>query len=153
QMTKRKLVLENGTEFIGEAIGGNVREAGEVIFFTGMSGYQEMMTDSSYTEKMVVTTFPTVVAYGVDRNDFEAISPANDGLIVNELYEATSNFRSEENVDTYLKRHNIPGISGIDTRQLTKLIREEGVMKGQMLDADETLQPNALLNDSNETDM
>src|SRR5699024_8459131 len=130
-MTKRKLVLENGTESIGEAFGGNVREAGEVIIFTGMSGYQEMRTDPSYTRNIVVTTFPTIVAYGVNRDDFEAISPAIDGLIVHELYDAPSNFRSEENVDTYLKRHNIPGISGIDTRQLTKLIREEGVMKGK----------------------
>src|SRR5699024_10443901 len=152
-MTKRKLVLENGTEFIGEAFGGNVREAGEVIFFTGMSGYQEMMTDPSYTGKIVVTTFPTIGAYGVNRDDFEAISPAIDGLIVHELYDVPSNFRSEENVDTYLKRHNIPGISGIDTRQLTKLIREEGVMKGKMLDADEALHSNAFLNDSNEMDM
>src|SRR5699024_7303545 len=69
------------------------------------------------------------------------------------LYDAPSNFRSEENVDTYLKRHNIPGISGIDTRQLTKLIRDEGVMKGKMLDADETLHLNAFLNGSNEMDM
>src|SRR5699024_1785429 len=140
-MTKRKLILENGTEFIGDAFGGNVRDTGEVIFFTGMSGYQEMITDPSYTWKIVVTTFPAIGAYGVNRDDFEAISPAIDGLIVNELYEEPSNFRSEENVDTYLKRHDIPGISGIDTRQLTKIIRQEGMMKGIMLDTWEMPNP------------
>src|SRR5699024_11567380 len=92
-------------------------------------------------------------SYIVNRYNFETITPAIDCLNVHELYDAPSNFRSEEKVDTYLKRHNIPGISGIDTRQLTKLIREEGVMKGKVLDADETLQPNAFLNDSNEMDM
>src|SRR5699024_5944134 len=100
-MTKRKLVLENGTEFIGEAFGGNVREAREVRIFIGMSCYQEMMTDVSYTVKIVVTNFPTIVAYGVNCDDFEVISPPIEGLIVHELYDAPSNFRSEENVDTY----------------------------------------------------
>lgn len=152
-MTKRKLILENGQEFIGEAFGGKVREASEVIFFTGMTGYQEMMTDPSYTGKMVVTTFPTIGAYGVNRDDFEAISPAIDGLIVNELYEAPSNFRSEENIDSYLKRHDIPGISDIDTRQLTKIIRQEGMMKGVMLDAEESVPLAAFEHRQNETDM
>src|SRR5699024_9409702 len=127
-MTKRKLALENGTEFIGEAFGGNVREAGEVIFFTAMSGYQEMMTDSSYTGKIVLTIFSTSVAYGVSHDDFYSIPLAIAMFYVHVLSDTRSTFRSEEDVDTYLKSLNIPGILGMDTRLLKKLIRDEWVV-------------------------
>lgn len=139
QMSKRKLVLEDGTEFIGEAFGSTDQCAGEVVCNTGMTGYQEMITDPSYYGNIAVMTYPTIGAYGVNRDDFESIMPAVEGLIVKELCDTPSNFRSEETLDDYMKRHQIPGISGIDTRMLTRLLRQKGAMRGIIMDVDEEL--------------
>lgn len=141
-MTKRKLVLENGQTFTGDAFGADIKGSGEVIFFTGMSGYQEMITDPCYEGKVVVMTYPNIGAYGINRDDFEAITPQIKGLIVKNICEEPSNFRSEESLDSYLKRNDIPGLSGIDTRKLTKVIRKEGNMKGIIMDTEDEVQTN-----------
>lgn len=129
-MTKRKLVLEDGTTFIGNAFGGETETVGEVIFYTGMTGYQEVITDPSYATYIVTMTYPSIGAYGMNRDDFEAIVPRIKGMIVKEINDEPSNFRSEETVDQFLKRYDIPGIAGIDTRMLTRTLRERGLQKG-----------------------
>lgn len=129
-MRKRKLILEDGTTFVGEAIGSNRSSEGEVIFYTGMTGYQEVITDASYANYLVTMTYPSVGSYGINRDDFEAITPRINGLIVKEICHEPSNFRSEETLDAFLKRNDIPGIAGIDTRSLTRKLRLDGPQKG-----------------------
>lgn len=133
-MTKRKLVLDDGTEFIGQGFGSNIKSTGELICFTGMTGYQEMLTDASYAGKFVVMTYPFIGAYGINRDDFESVTVAVQGLIVKEISDQPVNFRSEETVDHFLKRNDVPGISGIDTRKLTRHLRNSNVKYGQLID-------------------
>lgn len=135
-MSKRQLVLEDGTTFIGEAFGSDVTKYGEIIFNTGITGYQEVITDPSYYNQIVTLTYPLAGGYGINRDDFESITPFISGLIVKEISHDPSNFRCEETLDSFLKAHHIPGISGIDTRKLTKIIREKGTMKATITDAD-----------------
>lgn len=137
QMTKRKLILEDGTTFIGTAFGSNQNTQGELICNTGMSGYQEMMTNPSYFGKIAVMTYPTIGAYGVNRDDFESIMPTLNGMIVKEVCAEPSNFRSEETIAAYMEKYNIPGISGIDTRKLTRHIRKKGSMRARIADESE----------------
>src|SRR5699024_8790655 len=134
QMTKRKLVLEDGTTFIGTAFGSNQNTQGEVSCNAGRSGYQEMMTNPSYFGKIAVMTYPTIGAYGVNRDDFESIMPTLNGMIVKEACAEPSNFRSEETIAAYMEKYNIPGISGIDTRKLTRHIRKKGSMRARIAD-------------------
>lgn len=129
-MGKRQLILEDGTVFVGKAFGSEKEIIGDVIFNTGMTGYQEMMTDPNYYGNIVTLTYPTIGNYGLNRDDFESIAPFINGLIVKEVATEPSNFRSEESLDDYLKQYNIPGISGIDTRALTTHIRRHGTLKG-----------------------
>lgn len=133
-MTKRQLILEDGTVFTGEGFGSLTPRDGEIIFYTGVTGYQEVITDPNYNGQMVVMTYPTVGNYGINRDDFEAITPFINGLIVSEVSDAPSNFRKEETLDGFLKKHDIPGISGIDTRKLTRILREKGTMRGIITD-------------------
>lgn len=135
-MSKRKLVLEDGTTFIGTAFGSDSIHSGEVIFYSGMTGYQEALSDPNYYGKMVVMTYPSIGNYGINRDDFEAITPSISGMIVKEICGIPSNFRSEETLHAYLKKHDIPGISGIDTRKLTRIIREKGTMRAIMMEED-----------------
>lgn len=135
-MHKRQLVLEDGTIFVGEAFGSDITKYGEIIFNTGITGYQEVMTDPSYSNQIVTLTYPIAGAYGINRDDFESITPFISGLVVKEISHDPSNFRSEETLDQFLKAHHIPGISGIDTRKLTRIIREKGSMKATITDAD-----------------
>lgn len=131
-MKKIKLVLENGQEFIGDSIGYDVDEVhsmGELVFNTSMTGYQEILSDPSYCDQMVVMTYPLIGNYGVNKDDFESLSPALKGLVVRECCDTGSNFRNEYSLQDLLKRFKIPGIAGLDTRELTKLIRDNGVMK------------------------
>ncbi|MGP4072586.1 carbamoyl phosphate synthase small subunit [Piscibacillus sp. B03] len=135
-MSKRYLLLEDGTLFEGKAFGAEVCEQyGEVVFNTGMTGYQETLSDPSYCDQFVVMTYPLIGNYGVNRDDFETINPAISGLIVRECTEYPSNFRNEWALDDYLKHKNIPGLANIDTRRLVKKIREKGTMKGFMVDS------------------
>ncbi|MBM7571759.1 carbamoyl phosphate synthase small subunit [Aquibacillus albus] len=129
-MEKRQLVLEDGTTFIGTAFGSTEAKVGEVVFNTGMTGYQEILSDPSYCGQMVTMTYPLIGNYGINRDDFETITPSIHGLIVKEACDFPSNFRNDESLDSYLKANHIPGIAGIDTRKLTKIIRQYGTMKG-----------------------
>lgn len=127
---KRQLILEDGTIFIGEAFGGESDKIGEVVFNTGMTGYQEILSDPSYCGQIVTMTYPLIGNYGINRDDFESISPSLNGIIVKEVADFPSNWRSDFSLDEYLKIKNIPGIAGIDTRKLTRLIRDKGTVKG-----------------------
>ncbi|MCL6571792.1 MAG: carbamoyl phosphate synthase small subunit [Bacillus sp. (in: Bacteria)] len=127
---KRQLILEDGTIFSGEGFGWEAETSGEVVFNTGMTGYQEILSDPSYCGQLVTLTYPLIGNYGINRDDFESISPAVSGLIVKEVADFPSNWRSEWSLDEYLKMKKIPGISGIDTRKLTRIIRQHGTIKG-----------------------
>ncbi|WP_163970726.1 carbamoyl phosphate synthase small subunit [Oceanobacillus halotolerans] len=128
-MAKRQLILEDGTVLIGNGIGSDVESIGELVFHTGMTGYQEVLTDPSFCGQIVTMTYPLMGNYGINRDDFETITPFIKGFIAKEVCEAPSNFRYEETLDHYLKKHNIPGIVGVDTRKLTRIIRQHGTMK------------------------
>lgn len=135
-MSRRRLVLEDGTEFIGEGFGSERISVGEVVFNTGMTGYQEVISDPSYCGQIVAMTYPLMGNYGINRDDFETVTPFIHGFIVKEVSDVPSNFRNEGNLHHFLKAHNIPGISGIDTRKLTKIIRKYGTMKAMITDLD-----------------
>lgn len=134
---KRHLVLENGEIFEGTAFGSLENSIGEVVFNTGMTGYQEILSDPSYCGQIVTFTYPLIGNYGINRDDFETITPFVKGLIVKELCQLPSNFRSAYTLDEYLKLKNIPGLAGIDTRKLTRLIRQHGALKGMFTGVDE----------------
>ena len=138
---KAYLVLENGMVFEGRAIGcwpDSDAEAavGELVFTTGMTGYLETLTDPSYAGQIIMQTFPMIGNYGVISQDFEGKSFAK-GYVVHELIDTPSNFRSEGKLDTFLKEQGIPGICGVDTRALTRLIRENGVMNACLYQSSE----------------
>ena len=127
---KASLILENGMVFEGEAFGHIETCVGEVVFNTGMTGYQEVLTDPSYYGQIVTMTYPLVGNYGIILEDDESSSAKVRGFIVRERCEASSNFRSEIELDKYLKQQKVMGISGVDTLALTRLIRNFGTMKG-----------------------
>ena len=122
------IVLENGQVFKGESFGADGETVGEIVFTTGMTGYLETLTDPSYYGQIVVQTFPLIGNYGVIPDDFESSSLKLKAYIVREWCRVPSNFRSKGELNTFLKMHNIIGVCGIDTRELTKIIREFGVM-------------------------
>ena len=126
-VSKAYLILENGEIFEGERIGSDRDTVGELVFTTGMVGYTETLTDPSYAGQIVMQTFPLIGNYGITKEDFEG-KCALKGYIVRELCETPSNFRCEDTAGRFLKDNDIPGICGIDTRAVTKIIREEGVM-------------------------
>lgn len=123
------LALEDGRVFQGELFGAPGTVTGEVCFNTSMSGYQEVLTDPSYFGQIVAMTAPHIGNYGVNALDEEGRGPQVRGFVVEELSELSSNWRSEETLDAYLARHGIPGIQEVDTRALTKHLREAGAMK------------------------
>jgi carbamoyl-phosphate synthase small subunit len=127
---KALLALEDGKVFHGEAFGAAVRSAGEVCFNTSMTGYQEILTDPSYRGQIVTMTYPLIGNYGVNPLDVESAQPHAAGFVVRELTESPSNWRSRQSLSDYLREHHIPGISGIDTRALTKHLRTQGAMRG-----------------------
>ncbi len=126
------IVLENGRIFKGKSFGATGEVVGEIVFTTGMTGYLETLTDPSYYGQIVVQTFPLIGNYGIIPSDFESSSPKLKAYIVREWCQVPSNFRSEGELDTFLKMHNIVGVCGIDTRELTKIIREVGVMNARI---------------------
>ncbi len=126
-MKKAYLVLSNGQIFEGEAIGAEGETIGEIVFTTGVVGYLETLTDPSYAGQIVVQTFPMIGNYGVIEDDFEG-NCAVKGYVVREICDYPSNFRCQYDLDVFLKNHNIPGICGVDTREITRIIRESGVM-------------------------
>lgn len=139
QTVKAKLVLENGTIFTGEVFGAPGEVAGEVVFNTSMSGYQEIYTDPSYSGQIVTLTYPLIGNYGTTDEDLESVKPQVAGVIVREYTLHHSNFRSQEPLGAWLGRHGITGLQGIDTRMLTRMIRTEGAMRGVLssIDLDE----------------
>ena len=122
------LILENGTYFEGKAFGAEKETTGELVFTTAMTGYLETLTDPSYFGQVVIQTFPLIGNYGVIPSDFESKSPALKAYIVRNWCQAPSNFRCEGDLDTFLKSADIPGLYDIDTRALTRIVREYGVM-------------------------
>ena len=129
------LVLENGQFFEGNAFGADGEITGEIVFATAMTGYLETLTDPSYYGQIVVQTFPLIGNYGVIPADFESAQPHVKAYIVREWCQEPSNFRSEGNLDTFLKNSHIIGLYGIDTRRLTKIIREYGVMNARIVNS------------------
>lgn len=127
------LVLGNGMIFEGRRIGAPVDRMGELVFTTGMEGYLETLTDPSFFGQIVTHSFPLIGNYGVIGEDFEGES-ALFGYVVREICEQPSNFRSEYPLDAYLKRKGIPGLQGIDTREIVRITREEGVMNALICD-------------------
>ena len=126
---KAILALEDGRHFIGDSFGATGEQSGEICFNTSMTGYQEILTDPSYRGQIVTMTYPHIGNYGVNSKDTESHTPHVRGFVIEELCEVPSNWRSEASLDSYLKDNNIIGIQGIDTRALTKHIREKGAMK------------------------
>ncbi|MBX6352210.1 MAG: glutamine-hydrolyzing carbamoyl-phosphate synthase small subunit [Thermoflavifilum sp.] len=131
-----RLVLENGAVFTGTAFGAEGESFGEVVFNTGMTGYQEILTDPSYHGQIVTMTYPLIGNYGINVDDAESRRPYVYGFVVREYAEVPSHHKSVETLDAYLKRHGIIGISGVDTRKLTKMIRERGTMKAVLTTLD-----------------
>jgi len=127
---KRKLVLEDGTVFVGEAFGSEIGSIGEVVFHTGMTGYQEVISDPSNYGQIITFSYPLIGNYGINRDDFESIQPVIKGVVVKESSDFPSNWRSNMSLDEFLTLKKIPGIAGIDTRMLTRLIRDKGTLKG-----------------------
>ncbi|MFP4697465.1 MAG: glutamine-hydrolyzing carbamoyl-phosphate synthase small subunit [Eubacteriales bacterium] len=127
---KAKLILENGVVFEGKAFGHIKETIGEVVFNTSMTGYQEVLTDPSYYGQIVTMTYPLVGNYGINIDDLESDSIKVRGFIVREKCDMPNNWRCEFELEDYLKQHKIMGLEGIDTRAITKMIRNQGTMKG-----------------------
>ncbi len=134
---KAFLILEDGTIFEGKSIGSTRESISEIVFNTSMTGYLEVLTDPSYAGQAVVMTYPLIGNYGICYEDMESGQAWPDGFIVRELSRKPSNFRCEGTIQEFLKKYDIPGISGIDTRALTKRLRGKGVMNG-MITTDES---------------
>lgn len=129
---KAFLILSDGNVFEGTSIGAEREVISEIVFNTSMTGYLEVLTDPSYAGQAVVMTYPLIGNYGICHADEESGRPWPDGFIVRELSRVPSNFRSEDSIQNFLKENNIPGIAGIDTRALTKILREKGTMNGMI---------------------
>ena len=140
---KAFLILEDGTVFTGTSIGSTKSVISEIVFNTSMTGYLEVLTDPSYAGQAVVMTYPLIGNYGVTP-DMESAKPWPDGYIVRELSRIPSNFRCQGTIQDFLKEHDIPGIAGIDTRALTKILREKGTMNG-MITTDENYKLDEIL--------
>ena len=123
------LALEDGKIFRGKSFGAPGERAGEIVFNTSMTGYQEILTDPSYKRQIVAMTYPLIGNYGVNDEDIESSKPQAEGFVVKEASKITSNWRSLKGLGEYLKEHNILGIEGVDTRALTRHIRTAGAMK------------------------
>lgn len=129
---KAFLILEDGNVFTGKSIGSTRDMISEIVFNTSMTGYLEVLTDPSYAGQAVVMTYPLIGNYGICYEDMESKKPWVDGYIVREIARRPSNFRSEDSIETFLVQKDIPGIAGIDTRALTKILREKGTMNGMI---------------------
>ncbi|MCL1630923.1 glutamine-hydrolyzing carbamoyl-phosphate synthase small subunit [Sporolactobacillus sp. CPB3-1] len=133
---RRQLVLENGASFIGEGFGSSSEVNGEVVFNTGMTGYQELITDPSYCGQIVTMAYPLIGNYGINRSDNESARPSISGLIVKEVAKQPSHWQKDKTLNEWLEEYDVPGIEGIDTRRLTKMIREYGTLRGRIVSAD-----------------
>jgi carbamoyl-phosphate synthase small subunit len=129
---KAFLILEDGTVFEGTHIGADKEVISEIVFNTSMAGYLEVLTDPSYAGQAVCMTYPLIGNYGICKDDMESKKPWPDGFIVRELSRNFSNFRADFSIQQFLEENNVPGIAGIDTRALTKILREKGTMNGMI---------------------
>lgn len=136
----RKLILENGEEYFGFAFGDPGDKVVEIVFNTSMAGYQEILSDPSYTDQGVVMTYPLVGNYGMAADDYETKTPTIGALVVREYTDQPSNFRSEETLGAVMERYHIPGISGLDTRKLTRSIRDKGSRRALLTGVDTSLE-------------
>ena len=141
---KAFLILEDGTVFEGIHIGAEKEIMSEIVFNTSMAGYLEVLTDPSYAGQAVCMTYPLIGNYGVCLDDLESTKPWPDGFIVRELSRLASNFRFDMTIQQFLEEQGIPGIAGIDTRALTKILREKGTMNG-MITTNENFDSNKIL--------
>jgi carbamoyl-phosphate synthase small subunit len=132
----KKIILENGKEFYGYGFGANKTAINEIVFNTSMVGYQEIISDPSYTDQMVCMTYPLIGNYGMTDDDYETRVPTMGGLIVREYNDLPSNFRYTKTLSEVLDEYDIPAISGVDTRMITRIIRDEGSQKVMICDAD-----------------
>lgn len=132
----KKIVLENGREFYGCGFGADRETVNEIVFNTSMVGYQEIISDPGYTAQMVCMTYPLIGNYGITDEDYEAKVPAMGGIVVREYNDLPSNFRYTKTLSEVLDEYNIPGISGVDTRTITGIIRDEGSQKAIICNAD-----------------
>lgn len=137
------LALEDGRCFRGNMFGATKEVEGEVVFNTSMAGYQEILTDPSYCGQMVVMTYPLIGNYGINPEDFESDRPYLSGFIIKELSGIPSNWRSKETLDAFLKRHGVVGIQGLDTRALTRHIRDKGAQRAIL--SNDVSNPDALV--------
>ncbi len=133
---KKKLVLENGKVFYGEGFGSNDKKIAEIVFNTSMVGYQEILSDPSYCDQIVVMTYPLIGNYGLTSEDYESKSVFMSGFVVHEYNDLPSNFRYTETLGEKMEEYHAAGISGIDTRELVRIIRDYGSMKAMIVDAD-----------------
>ena len=131
----KKIVLENGLEFYGYGFGADREAVNEIVFNTSMVGYQEILSDPSYTDQMVVMTYPLIGNYGTAEEDYETKFPTIGGMIVREYNDTPSNFRYTKTLGEVFEEHDIPAISGIDTRRLVRIIRNEGSQRVIITDA------------------
>ncbi len=138
------LVLEDGSVFRGQSIGADGQTVGEVVFNTALTGYQEILTDPSYARQIVTLTYPHIGNTGVNKEDEESGDIYAAGLVIRDLPLLVSNFRSEQALDAYLREHNIVGIADIDTRRLTRILREKGAQAGCILAGDSVDEATAL---------
>lgn len=136
EQANKKIVLEDGEEYLGYGFGADKESICEIVFNTSMVGYQEIVSDPSYTYQMVVMTYPLIGNYGITDDDYETMKPSIGGLIVREYNDMPSNFRYTKTLSEYLEENNIPGIYGVDTRKLTRSIRDKGSRKVIITDID-----------------
>ncbi len=137
--TNRKLILSSGEVFHGTGFGASTDVLSELVFNTSMAGYQEIISDPSYTDQTVVMTYPLIGNYGINPDDFECLNPSVSGLIVRDYNDFPSNFRSTMSLSETMEKYGIAGISGIDTRKLTRIIREHGTIPSLITDEDKPL--------------
>ena len=130
------LVLEDGSVFKGTAIGAQGMSVGEVVFNTSMTGYQEILTDPSYAEQIVTLTYPHIGNTGTNQEDVESNKIWSKGLVIRDLPLVASNFRNEQTLSDYLKANNVVGIADIDTRRLTRILRDKGAQNGCIICTD-----------------
>ncbi|WP_289683397.1 glutamine-hydrolyzing carbamoyl-phosphate synthase small subunit [Faecalibaculum rodentium] len=135
-MMERLLILEDGSVYRGQGFGSDDLKTGELVFNTSMTGYQEILTDNSYCGQIVMMTYPLIGNYGINRDDYESIEPAVFGFVTRDLCQSPNNWRSQETLDDFLKAHNIPGIYDVDTRAITRKLRNKGTMRAMMANPD-----------------
>lgn len=132
----KKLVFENGETFVGKGFGADIERVCEVVFNTSMVGYQEILSDCSYNEQFICMTYPLIGNYGLADDDYETKTPCIGGFIVREYNDSLANFRAVKTVSEVMEENDIPGIEEVDTRKITRMIRDQGSMRALLCDAD-----------------